>query len=233
MRVSKAYIQLGDFIYTAIDGLKQWDYWRRREVILIIMMFAQPLWRDFMVMENPQLWAREPCTAFMLVSEAQTHPEMNWAPWFSKRSSAPCNYPFWYILNVLTWSASSLWAWCHVLETEGRMSKIQNMSRELMKRDICICWNVKWAYLWPDRTSHSVSLAYFHFQCSLLQNLLQHWFRKFYGLIISPPSWFLFFFQLNKVHCCINMSYFSSGGFVHPFSLQESIQTWKPQADFM
>lgn len=66
-----------------------------------------------------------------------------------------------------------------------------------------------------------------------LQSLLQRCFRKYSGLIISPIFMISLFFQLNKVHCYINMSYFSSGEFVHPFSLWESIQTWKPQADFM
>lgn len=201
-------------------------------VILVIMIFAQPLWRGFMVLE-PLSSGQRKLTLLSCYWEKH-RPTLRWIEhlWFSKSSSASWNYPFLYILNVLTCFASSVWDWCHILETEGRVSKTQNMSRGLMRRDICICWNGKWAYLWADRPSHPVSLAAFHFQCSDLQSL-QHWLWKYNGLIISPTLMISFFFQLNKVHCYINMSYFSSGEFVHPFSLQESIQTWKPQAEFM
>lgn len=81
-------------------------------------------------------------------------------------------------------------------------------------------------------TEHLIQSALLSFTFSVLQSLLQHSFGKYYGLIISPALMISFCFQLNKVHCYINMSYFSSGEFVHLFSLQESIQIWTPQADF-
>lgn len=141
MSVSKAYIQLGYFTHTEIDGLKQWDCWRRREGDISNNDVSTTFVKRFYGDGDPQLWARQPYSAFMVHL------------WFSQRSSACCNYPFLYILNVLTCFASSAWAWCHILETEGRMSKTQNTSRELMKRDFCICWNGKGAYLWADKTS--------------------------------------------------------------------------------
>lgn len=82
-----------------------------------------------------------------------------------------------------------------------RMSKTQNMSRELMKRDFCTWWNGKWAYLWADRTPHSASLAFFHFQCSVPLSLLQHWFRKLHGLIISPAL--MIFFSSSWKKCIV------------------------------
>lgn len=80
MSVSNVYVQLGYFIYTASDGLRQWDYWRRREGDISNNDICTTFVKRFYGAGAPQLWAKEAYTAFMLLREAQTYPEMNWAP---------------------------------------------------------------------------------------------------------------------------------------------------------
>lgn len=225
MSVSKAYIQLGYFIYTAIDGLKQRDYWRRRDGDISNNGVCTTFVKGFYGDGDPQLWARQPYTAFMLVSEAQTYPERNWAPWFNRRSSASCNCPFFVYpkcINLFCIICVGL------MPHPGNWRKDeQNPEYEQGADEKRYLYLLKWQVsISLGRTSHSISLAFFHFQCSVLHSLLQHSLGKHYGLIISPTLMISFCFQLNKEHCYINMSYFSSGEFVHLFSLQESIQTY-------